>query len=114
MGKLVNATGKDLSSDMACPSTIEPYVVDESLEEVFFDESSTLALEERVAKIIDAVKKYPEQIEGVIIDDNPLGRLLFKELKGNTKVVSSVKRPNSNLHWYWQLLDSFPEPEVNF
>lgn len=110
MGKLVNVTGVELSSDMACVSTVEPFSIGDDLEAIFYDEDCSLDLPERLVKIEEAIFANPDLINGVIIDDNELGRHLFKRLKGKIQVVSSVKRPGSNLHWYWQPLDSFPEP----
>ena len=46
MAFLINATGKELSSDMACSSTKEAYRVDEKYEVYFFNEDKSLTLQE--------------------------------------------------------------------
>ena len=102
MAFLINATGKELSSDMACSSTKEAYRVDEKYEVYFFNEDNALTLQERVDGIVEFSQKYPSEIKGFILENNELGKKLHSELKDKFVLVKSTKRPTSNLHWFWE------------
>lgn len=117
-GFLVNVTGKELAADMACPSTIEPYRLDNIqddplasliIEENFYDEANKL-LDERVQVIVQTIEKHKDMIRGIIIENNELGRAVFEKLSNSFQFVSSVKRPGSKLHWYWTIIDRIKDP----
>ena len=103
-GYLLNATGRELPNDMACPSTIEPFKLDKDAEEFFYDELNTLPLPERVERIIGVFERNKQLVGSLIVENNELGRTLMERLP-REKFVVSVKRPNSTLHWMYSNID---------
>jgi hypothetical protein len=108
-GYHLNATGRELPVDMACPSTIEPFKLDKDAEEFFYDELNTLPLSERVERIIGVFERNKQLVGSLIVENNDLGRALMERLPGE-QFVSSVKRPGSTLHWMYSIVDRMKAP----
>lgn len=112
-GYHLNATGSELTTDMACPSTIEPFKLDKDAEEFFYDELNTKSLTERVEYIAGVVQRHRQLVGTLIVDNNELGRALMERLPEEQFVISN-KQPNGR-HWFYQVCTRLkavePEPE---
>lgn len=110
-GYHLNATGRELSVDMACPSTIEPFKLDKDAEEFFYDELNALPMGERLERIIGVFERNKQLVADLIVENNPLGRALMQRLPDEQFVVS-VKRPGTNMHWMYTIVDRMkPVPD---
>lgn len=108
MKYLLNLTGQELSNDMACSSSMEPFKLEEGSDEWFYDDCK-MPLNDRINKIKNTIKLNKESIKGLIIKNNNFGITLFKEFHPEEKFAISIKRPNSNLHWYYKMIDSITD-----
>lgn len=100
-GLLLNATGNELSNDMACSSTIEPYKLETDADAFFYDEHNPWVIDKRVELMVEVIQRNRQKISGLIVDNNPLGQALFAALGNTEKFVTSIKRPGTNLHWHY-------------
>ncbi len=114
MSKMLNCTGEELSHDMACPSTVEPFVVLKEGSAWFYDESVEGYQAVRVEYIIRLIREAHKEhnFKGIIVSNNPLGIALHEALYPEFTFMASVKRRDSNLHWYYMLLDRMQDAEA--
>ncbi len=113
MSRFLNATGYELTNDMACKDVVEPFQLDgDGLDQIFYLDGDDIEIDERVKLMSDIIIKNKDNIDCIIIENNELGRKLHATLDSTYKFISSVKRPNSKLHWYWTIVDRIKEVEI--
>lgn len=111
MSNFLNCTGDELSSDMACVNTVEAFVIEKEDDsfDFFYDDTNDFDMPERINRISEFINKHKNEIDGIIILNNSLGKLLFDKLHNKYKFLASVKRPspNDNLHWFYTEIKDF-------
>ena len=95
----INFTGKPLSEDMMDVNTFEPNSGGGTLL------LHLLYLEPRIRLSVDYLNQHADMYDYVIIDNSPFGVALFEAMAPQTKFVISWKKPNSQEHAYWHVVE---------